>query len=68
MRADSFCTESADDAMAILMAFQSPELEIIGLTSVFGNVHATLATHNAIFLVNAHRPFSGCKLTEGLID
>ncbi|CAM6092031.1 unnamed protein product [Calypogeia fissa] len=39
-----------DDAMAILMAFQSPELEIIGLTSVFGNVHATLATFNALFL------------------
>ena len=25
-----------DDAMAILFAFQSPELEVVGLTSIFG--------------------------------
>ena len=26
-----------DDAMAILAAFHSPELEVLGLTAVFGN-------------------------------
>lgn len=37
--------------MAILMAFQSPELDILGLTTVFGNVDTEDATHNALLLV-----------------
>ncbi|KAJ7527277.1 hypothetical protein O6H91_16G046200 [Diphasiastrum complanatum] len=36
--------------MAILLAFQSPELDVIGLTSTFGNVHTALATRNALHL------------------
>ncbi|CAA6660692.1 unnamed protein product [Spirodela intermedia] len=36
--------------MAILMAFQSPELEILGLTTIFGNVHTDVATRNALLL------------------
>lgn len=40
-----------DDAMAILMAFRSPEVEIIGLTTVFGNVPTDLATKNALHLL-----------------
>ncbi len=36
-----------DDAMAILFALNSPELEVMGLTTVFGNVHTSLATQNA---------------------
>uniref|UniRef100_A0A2C9V836 Inosine nucleosidase n=2 Tax=Manihot esculenta TaxID=3983 RepID=A0A2C9V836_MANES len=39
-----------DDSMAILMAFQSPELEILGLTTVFGNVTTKNATRNALLL------------------
>ncbi|KAL3675421.1 hypothetical protein R1sor_025369 [Riccia sorocarpa] len=39
-----------DDAMAILMAFQSPEVEVIGLTTVFGNVPTPIATTNALYL------------------
>lgn len=39
-----------DDSMAILMAFQTPELEILGLTTVFGNVTTEDATHNALIL------------------
>ncbi|XP_078434487.1 uridine-ribohydrolase 1 [Wolffia australiana] len=39
-----------DDSMTILMAFQSPELEIIGLTTIFGNVETTTATRNALLL------------------
>lgn len=38
--------------MAILSAFNSPEVEVIGLTSIFGNVTTAMATHNAIFLTN----------------
>lgn len=39
-----------DDAMAILMAFQTPHLEILGLTTVFGNVITQDATRNALLL------------------
>jgi len=40
----------ADDAMAILAAFNSQEVEVIGLTSLFGNVRTPMATANAVFL------------------
>ncbi|CAI9097773.1 OLC1v1034260C2 [Oldenlandia corymbosa var. corymbosa] len=39
-----------DDSMAILMAYQSPELEILGLTTIFGNVTTENATRNALLL------------------
>ncbi len=37
-----------DDALAILMALHSPELEIIGLTTVSGNVPLDQTTENAL--------------------
>ncbi|KAH7414838.1 hypothetical protein KP509_14G013400 [Ceratopteris richardii] len=40
-----------DDAMAILMAFHSPEVDVIGLTTIYGNVPTSLATHNALYLL-----------------
>jgi len=40
-----------DDAMAIFFALRSPELDVIGLTTVFGNVHTDLATTNALRLL-----------------
>ncbi|MBX3061990.1 MAG: nucleoside hydrolase [Anaerolineae bacterium] len=46
-----------DDAMAIYFAMRSPELELIGLTTIFGNVHTSLATTNALRLMEiAGRP------------
>ena len=36
--------------MAILAAFNSPEVEVVGLTSLFGNVRTPMATANAVFL------------------
>ena len=42
-----------DDAMAIFFAFQAPELDVLGLTTVFGNVHIDMATQNALDLCNA---------------
>ena len=39
-----------DDAMAIFFAFQAQELEVLGLTTTFGNVSVDLATQNAITL------------------
>lgn len=40
-----------DDAMAIFFALRSPELDVVGLTTIFGNVHTTLATTNALRLL-----------------
>ncbi|XP_050275561.1 probable uridine nucleosidase 2 [Quercus robur] len=40
-----------DDAMAIFVALQSPEVEVIGLTTIYGNVYTTLATTNALHLL-----------------
>ena len=40
-----------DDTMAIFFALASPELEVVGLTTIFGNVHTHLATKNALRLL-----------------
>ncbi|MEM7127585.1 MAG: nucleoside hydrolase [Chloroflexota bacterium] len=40
-----------DDAMAILFAFNSPEVEVIGLTTIFGNVTTDLGTQNGLRIV-----------------
>jgi purine nucleosidase len=40
-----------DDSMAILMALRSPELQVVGLTSVFGNTDSDIAAQNALRLV-----------------
>lgn len=43
--------EFADDSMALMMAFETPNLEIVGLTTTFGNVSTKDATRNALILV-----------------
>ncbi|KMZ60409.1 putative uridine nucleosidase 2 [Zostera marina] len=40
-----------DDAMAIFVALGSPEVEVIALTTIFGNVYTSLATKNALHLL-----------------
>jgi uridine nucleosidase len=40
-----------DDTMAILFALRSPELEVVGLTTVFGNTNITNTSQNALRLV-----------------
>ncbi|XP_021764759.1 uridine nucleosidase 1-like [Chenopodium quinoa] len=46
-----------DDSMAILMAFQTQEVDVIGLTTIFGNVMTEDATRNALLLCEiAGRP------------
>jgi inosine-uridine nucleoside N-ribohydrolase len=40
-----------DDAMAILFALASPEIDVVGLTTIFGNVHTPQATQNALRLL-----------------
>ena len=49
-----------DDTIAITTALRSPELEVIGLTSVFGNASGPVTAQNALRLVelegNGHIP------------
>ncbi|KAE9615794.1 putative inosine nucleosidase [Lupinus albus] len=40
-----------DDAMAIFLALRSPEIQVIALTTIYGNVYTTLATRNALHLL-----------------
>ncbi|AWI85420.1 nucleoside hydrolase [Alloyangia pacifica] len=40
-----------DDALAILYAAAHPQIELLGLTTVFGNVTVQQATRNALYLV-----------------
>ncbi len=40
-----------DDAMAIFLALASPELDVVGLTTIMGNVEVDLATTNALRLL-----------------
>jgi purine nucleosidase len=54
-----------DDAVAILLALASPELEVLGITTVAGNVPLPLTTRNARVVCElAGRPemrvFAGC--------
>lgn len=46
-----------DDAMAIFYALACPELEVVGLTTVFGNAYVESCTENALQLLHiAGRP------------
>ena len=40
-----------DDAMAIFYTLESPELEVVGLTTVFGNADTVVTTRNALSLL-----------------
>ena len=40
-----------DDALAILLALASPELDVVGVTTVFGNTGSDITTQNALRLV-----------------
>ncbi len=44
-----------DDAMAIFFACLHPDLNVVGLTTVFGNVTVEVATRNALVLVEMAR-------------
>lgn len=41
-----------DDAMAIFYAHAAPDIELLGLSTVFGNVYVEQATRNALYLVD----------------
>jgi purine nucleosidase len=59
------CDPGVDDAIALLMAIASPELEILGITTVAGNVPLALTQKNARKICElAKRPdlrvYAGC--------
>ncbi|MDA7967233.1 nucleoside hydrolase, partial [Ruegeria sp.] len=41
-----------DDALAIAYAAAAPEIDLIGLTTVFGNTHVSQSSRNARFLLD----------------
>jgi len=45
-----------DDALALLLAWNSPEMRVEALTTVAGNVPVDLATVNALRLLALRRP------------
>ncbi|KPF80956.1 nucleoside hydrolase, partial [Brevundimonas sp. AAP58] len=44
------CDPGVDDAVGLLLAFGSPELELLGITTVAGNVSLEQTTRNARLL------------------
>ena len=41
-----------DDALAILLALASPEVEVVGITTVSGNVHVDKCTRNVLRILS----------------
>jgi inosine-uridine nucleoside N-ribohydrolase len=54
-----------DDAVAIIMALQSPEIEIIGITTVSGNVTARAAALNTLRILRVMDKESKVPVLEG---
>ncbi|MFT5311801.1 MAG: inosine-uridine nucleoside N-ribohydrolase [Paraglaciecola sp.] len=51
-----------DDAMAIFFAFGHPDIEVLGLTTVFGNVPVSMSAQNALTLCElAGKDIPVCK-------
>jgi purine nucleosidase len=42
---------ASDDAVALMMALQTPDVEVVGITTVAGNVNLQQATRNALTVV-----------------
>lgn len=54
-----------DDALAILLALRSPELEVVGITTVCGNVPVGQATKNLYRVLNLIQPFPQVLVGQG---
>ena len=54
-----------DDALAILLALASPELEVVGLTTVCGNVPVGQATKNLFRILNLAKTPPGLLVGQG---
>ena len=56
-----------DDAIAIMIALQSPEIEIVGITTVSGNVTALAAGLNTLGILRALGKESKIPVLQGII-
>ena len=54
-----------DDALAILLALQSPELEVVAITTVCGNVPVERGTTNLFKVLSLMRPNHGFLIGQG---
>ncbi len=54
-----------DDALAILLALSSPELDVVGITTVCGNVPVGQATKNLFRVLNLIQPPSELLVGQG---
>ena len=60
------CDPGIDDALAIFMALSSKQLNVLGITTVAGNVNIDLVTQNALSLVSvAGRRLPVCRGASG---
>lgn len=58
------CDPGIDDALALALAHGSPELEVVGVTTVGGNVGLANTTHNALCLVEYYG-MRGVRVARG---
>jgi inosine-uridine nucleoside N-ribohydrolase len=54
-----------DDALALLIALASPELEVVGVTTVCGNVPVGQGTKNLFRLLNVLKASPGLLVGQG---
>lgn len=45
------CDPGVDDSLALILALESPEIELLGITTIFGNADVELTTLNALRVV-----------------
>jgi purine nucleosidase/pyrimidine-specific ribonucleoside hydrolase len=54
-----------DDALALILALQSPELQVEAITTVSGNVHVDVATRNALTVLGLFPPERRPRVAKG---
>ena len=52
------CDPGIDDSLALMLAAASKELDLVGITTVSGNVPASMGAKNALKILSR---WSGCK-------
>ncbi len=57
-----------DDALAIIFAMRSPELQVEAITTVSGNVHVDLCTENVLRILDILRPERMPIVAKGEVD
>ncbi len=58
------CDPGIDDVLALLLALRSPELDVLGITVVCGNVPTTQGAENALKILSLVKS-AGCARVSG---